>query len=506
MAWFAASVAAAHAHAAFIGSEPADGTMVSVLPAEALLRFSEPVRPLVLKLIRPDGSMADLAGARLQGNDLTVPLPAETVIGTYMLSWRVTSLDGHPVGGAFVFGLGAAPSHTAQAAEESAPGLGTAIYLVRVFLYVGLLIGIGAPLFHALTGTALAPSARPLLWLLPPLAMAALGLQGMDALASSWTSLLTLAPWQAGLATSYGATALLLAAAGMLALLKPRPFAPLAAVLAALALALSGHAAAAPPQWLTRPTLFLHVLCLILWIGALLPLAILIQRSSPEAPSALARFSTWIPLPLVLVLASGTVLALIQVPHLADLWQTAYGRTLLAKLALVSLVLAIAAVNRFVLTAGAGAGDRPAMRRLARTITAETLLVLLILGVVAGWRFTPPPRSLAAAASAISQHVMNDRAMAQIVLNPGRSGSNVLSITLHDPKGEPLAALEVTVAIANPGAGIEPIRRSAVREAGDRWNVEGLVLPMAGGWTLTIDVLVSDFEAVKLETSLDLPP
>ena len=38
-----------------------------------------------------------------------------------------------------------------------------------------------------------------------------------------------------------------------------------------LSLAASGHAASAPPQWLTRPAVFLHGVAVAYWIGALCP-------------------------------------------------------------------------------------------------------------------------------------------------------------------------------------------------------------------------------------------
>jgi copper transport protein len=33
------------------------------------------------------------------------------------------------------------------------------------------------------------------------------------------------------------------------------------------ALALSGHASNAAPQWLTRPSVFVHVVCVTFWVG-----------------------------------------------------------------------------------------------------------------------------------------------------------------------------------------------------------------------------------------------
>lgn len=49
-----------HAHAALVDSKPASGTILMQAPQTASLRFNEPVAPLLLKLIRPDGTVETL--------------------------------------------------------------------------------------------------------------------------------------------------------------------------------------------------------------------------------------------------------------------------------------------------------------------------------------------------------------------------------------------------------------------------------------------------------------
>ncbi|TIV63927.1 MAG: copper resistance protein CopC, partial [Mesorhizobium sp.] len=112
------------------------------------------------------------------------------------------------------------------------------------------------------------------------------------------------------------------------------------------ALAASGHASAAEPQWLTRPLVFLHGAAIAFWAGALAPLGLALRREPAEAKVFLRRFSRAI-LPVVIMLAaSGIVLAIIQVQEPAALINTSYGRLLLLKLALLLFVFTLAAVNR----------------------------------------------------------------------------------------------------------------------------------------------------------------
>ncbi|MBU6461873.1 MAG: CopD family protein [Bradyrhizobium sp.] len=83
---------------------------------------------------------------------------------------------------------------------------------------------------------------------------------------------------------------------------------------------------------------------------------------------------------------------MIQLESFAALIGTRYGIILLIKLALVVLLLALAALNRFYLTPIVTA-DHENTGALRGSIALECVLVVAILGVGAGWRFTPPPRA-----------------------------------------------------------------------------------------------------------------
>src|SRR5690606_2661231 len=130
------------------------------------------------------------------------------------------------------------------------------------------------------------------------------------------------------------------------------------------------------PQWLTRPAVFAHAVTIMVWIGALLPLASALRRDGDAGRLALGRFSRLIPLCVGLLALAGIVLAVIQVGTPAALLSTAYGNVLLAKIALLLLLAVLVAVNRWVLTESASKGEAKAVRRLCRSIMVESLIVL----------------------------------------------------------------------------------------------------------------------------------
>ena len=133
---------AAFAHAALVRAEPADGALVAEPPASLRLIFNEPVTPLVMRLIAPDGTVATVAAAS-ENTTVTVKPPALRR-GTHVLSWRVISADGHPVGGSLVFSVGEA---SAQPVAGALPAgdmvVRSALWAAKVVIYLALLVGIG---------------------------------------------------------------------------------------------------------------------------------------------------------------------------------------------------------------------------------------------------------------------------------------------------------------------------------------------------------------------------
>jgi copper transport protein len=395
--------------------------------------------------------------------------------------------------------------------------LRSAIWIGKVFLYISLFLGVGGAFALAwLAGDGRAGQRFVTAAILCGLVAAplSLGFQGLDALGAPLSHLAQAVIWRTGLGTSFGWTVLvalialglgLLSLAGPRVLVKPFALAGLAGV--GMALAASGHASAAEPQWLTRPMVFVHGVGIAFWAGALVPLGLALKRQTADAIAFLRRFSSAI-LPVVAVLAAaGTVLAVIQVQTPSALVGTAYGRLLLVKLALLVFLFTLAAVNRWKLTASAEAGATEVQRRLTRSIGVEMLIVLAIFGVAAGWRFTPPPRALAiAAAQPVSVHIHALQAMADLSITPGHAGPVAASMIIMTGDFGPLDAKEVTLVLSKPDSGIEPLKRAATKPGDGSWRVDNLVIPVPGRWTVRIDILVSDFEIVKIEAPVDIRP
>ncbi|MGQ3215488.1 MAG: CopD family protein [Shinella sp.] len=107
------------------------------------------------------------------------------------------------------------------------------------------------------------------------------------------------------------------------------------------------------------------------------------RRDADAGRQALRRFSRLIPLCVTVLVVAGLLLAAVQVREPAALLSTAYGKVLLAKLALLVILFSLAAVNRWGYTGPAMAGGRQAARRLGWVIVVEMLIVLAIFAVAA---------------------------------------------------------------------------------------------------------------------------
>jgi len=488
------STVTAFSHAALTGSDPAEGMVLEAAPPSVTLRFSEPVRPLVARLTASDGETRLLSAADAAGGAVTYGIPSGLRRGSHLLSWRVTSSDGHPVAGALLFSVGA-PSGEMTEVAGPAPATRAGLWISRAMLLAALLFAVGGGILAGGIYRFPRLAAASGLLILPAYA----GFRGLDLLALSPGALLTVAPWREAVAGVPGLALTATAAALGVALWPGRLAAILSLGLAGFAAATSGHAATAPPQWLMRPAVAAHVISAALWIGALVPLLVDLARGGQ---GALSRFSRRVPWVLALLLGSGVAIALVQVRDIAALWNTDYGRILMVKLVLVALLLALAGVNRLWLTPRAERGEA---RPLRRAVRVEILMVLPILGAVALWQFTPPPRSLPPGPQVAVLQVHEGALAARIEVSPPRAGMVALRLTYLSVDGAPVDARPVEVELSKPAYGLGPFRHQATAKDGIV-DAGRFLLPLDGFWVLRLKVLVSDFRAEELIDLIEIAP
>jgi copper transport protein len=533
------------AHAVLLESTPANDAVLPAPPAEILLRFDEPVTPGRIEVLDSTGrSVTAGETPKAQDTEIHLTLPAGLADGTYLLSYRVTSLDSHPVGGTIIFSIGKPSAGGIGALQSKVEARGSIWPLlstvVRLLLLISLVGAAGGTLFHTLVahdlwcldgGTRHRLVALALLGLVA--ALLGIGIEGAamtDVTLSGLSRLFSASLWRLGEQTSLGFSLTVAAVALFLLLLtleRTRGRLSLLALPASLialgSLAFTGHAVTAGPLWLTVPVLTIHVLVAAFWLGALWPLwQAAGQRTPGDALALLRRFSA-IALPAVLLLiAAGATLAFLQLGRLGELFTTAYGLRLASKIAFVLVLLLFAALNRFRLTPALAAGRDKATDRLRISIGLEIGLGIAILAATSSLGEVPPPRALILAAEAQGTSHMDMSGMtmpaqpgfsvvtfaggrgALIEVSPAAPGPNTITLHLFDAAEKPLTPQQVTVALSQPAAGVEPIEHSLTPESPGLYRWLNAPMPLAGEWKIRLVVLISDFEEIRFDTGIFL--
>ena len=181
----------------------------------------------------------------------------------------------------------------------------------------------------------------------------------------------------------------------VLALAFRTAWAPWTAALGSVAIAVSyaqvGHSLG-DPRWLLGSILVLHLLAAAFWVAALLPL----RRAAADGPGGAAllhRFGQVAVWTVGGLAVFGVIFAFVMSGATpAALLGTAYGWTLLGKVALVTGLLGLAAINKLRLVPALAAGKAQAAPRLRRSIAFEIALVVAILLLTAALTsVTVPP-------------------------------------------------------------------------------------------------------------------
>jgi copper transport protein len=441
--------ASAAAHAALIKTVPQASVTLSAPPKQVELTYSEAVEPRFAIV-----SVTDAAGHQVTAgppsrspanpDTLIVPLK-QTHEGWYLVFWRVISVDGHPVRGAFTYAVGPnagpIPQFPVPSTSESAatPRLLTArwITFLSVMGAIGLLalrLAIARPVVRRVSGTNLRALSIAFC------VASAIGLVAIPVY-------LDIATAEFALRSAFAVGALvplfhvsafgrgylrlelcfaLFVAAGLIALWVDRPEreqrsiaellafggAALAAAATLVVPGASGHAGQTAPRGWSMLFDWAHLAAGSLWFGGLVGLLVLWWRLPVAARVAglvvaVPRFSNVALTSVTVLIASGVGAALLHMPTVASLWQTSYGQALLVKVGLLIVAMAVASGNLLrtrhrLKDPDDGMG---AARLLRNLVSVEAVLVVAIIFAAAVLSSLAPPSKALASVSNASAHV-----------------------------------------------------------------------------------------------------
>ena len=511
----------ASAHTTLVSSDPAQGAVLPEAPERIRFTYTEAVAAV------PDGvQVFDAAGnpvpssAAVGDKTLDVTLSGEVGEGTFIVTWRVVSEDGHPVSGSLSFSIGAPSADVVQpagGASGSSTEAPLALRLVRWLSYLGLLMAVGLVGFIVLVlphDELAEPDGRRLVrWARTAGAVtavawaAALPLTASYQVAGDLGALGKGSTWAALTTTEYGVAAAVVVGANLAVALVAhgspdrtrRLLATAAALVAVCAPALTGHTRAATPELLAVGAAMVHLVAGSVWFGGLVALALVLPGllgRGALAAQVLARFSGIAAGVLVALVLTGSLLAWRIVGSWSTLFEATYGRVLLLKIATAAIAVAIAAWNRYRLLPRMQDGRRRADREAAgwlvaraTTLEAATLVgVLLVTGILVD----RSPEADAAASRPEVQQAMLGAYKVTATMTPLETGPATVTIETRDATGEFIEGLEAPKAELSSGAvDLGPLELTNI---GPGTYTGEAVLPSPGTWRLQVSLRLTELD------------
>ncbi len=282
-----------------------------------------------------------------------------------------------------------------------------------------------------------------------------------------------------------------------------------------LLIAFVSHEAAVPGSFWAVGGDFLHLLATAVWVGMLVQLALFLlwlRRQPPQTREELMTphleiFSVIAATSVIVLLATGTINALVQVPSVDALFGTAYGRALLVKLGVVVAVLIVAGANALYLreraieepdTTEYGAGIHHWLRR---AVWAEAALAIVVL-FAAAILFQYPTSRQAEEASQAAEEAAKTQAVVgyeetqpagdlliNLTISPNAPGNNSFRVFLF-PQGDTEIGdvLRVRLRFQPPSSDLAPSEIEMEPAELTAYGVVGPFITEEGSWTVGVDV------------------
>ncbi len=522
----------ASGHAALAGSDPGANAFLQRSPTRVSLTFTEPIdaSQSAIQVLDAAGTPVETTPLDLADNRVgaQVSFPEDLPPGIYNVLWsNVSTIDGHAYRGSFPFTVlnpdGSVPDVVntvgGLSTDNDPPPLADGV-AVRAASLLGLVIAAGGAMLLLLVPAAVATGHRRAFERTMLFGALVLGVATLLNLATindvySGVSLsdLVLDTRTGGYwLMRLGAVAAIAAAVPFIADTR-RPAAGgalLAAAVYVWAYSATSHAAAGTgSNWATSFDV-LHGVAAILWMGAVVGLAVTARVAGREARyrQLMPRFGLAASMLVFLLLATGTFNAFTEIESVDRLTNTRYGWTLLAKLGLMVPLLAVAAYNARWGRRAVEAETPGAERRLIRTSLLEVGCGAAVFVAAAMLTQTTVSKSILDTPDAepFAAESQADDLTVALAIDPNRTGLNTYSVRLADTAGEPVAADRVQLTFRyrdDQTVGPSTLALQATPEAGT-YSGQGPYLTLEGNWRVEVGIRRPD--ADDATTFFDVRP
>jgi copper transport protein len=524
MALFLAPEEAA-AHANLVDTVPPANAELAQAPPKVVLIFNERLEEGLLSVKVFDANKKPVTANKPQINTgrttVTLDLPGLGT-GSYLVTYRVISADGHLVEGTYLFAVGQSLSQQPiEAGSEMehfhSHGLtaGTGFtdivqFISRIAYYALMLAFTGWVLWLRFSGIKSEGALSVLkgwtiqlqrgfviafIFLMFTHLFAMIGDGGPEALGTLFTD------------TSIGylwIISLVLSLLGFVLLYRSLWLDLLWVLSIWLCKSLNGHAAAFQPEGQTITLDVIHLAAAALWVGGLLMLLVLWRQSKESAAALFPRVSTIALVCIVVLIVSGVFSVLIFLPDFRYIVETQWGILLLVKSALVLLVAATGALLRMM-------RKKRGPSQTALLLKMDGILALMIVGIVGVFTYlTPLPVN-----DPLNWHVMGEKIHMTAQITPNNPGVNDFTVKVWLPEalGKPkqvilkmkdsgtpdIAPLEVPLVYTE-----DTTMEEAYGMKKHTYKARGAYLPYPGYWDLEVRVMDSNDDETVYDKQIRL--
>jgi copper transport protein len=250
---------------------------------------------------------------------------------------------------------------------------------------------------------------------------------------------------------------------------------------------------------------WLHLIALSVWVGGLVSLFVTLRGEPPDERAYLAgitvpRFSTVAGISLGVTALTGLYLTIIHVPGISSLTLTNYGKLLMLKLTIISPLVALGAMNKFIFVRKLQAGSAPGLvRTFSRIVSSEVVVAVMVIGVAVALAGTPAPKMAThpksgtmaseSANVAIARTGQAGEFQVNMTLAPGTPGNNRIGVSLSPIRGR-MPAGPVRVFVRASRTGDDMMGANIPLRSLNQRSYEGAstALSMTGRWKLEVVV------------------
>jgi copper transport protein len=519
----------AGAHANLLDSIPKANEQLEQPPALVELFFSEAIESSfsTIEVLDVNGIRVDNEDARVDTGD---PSRMRATLrslpdGVYTVSWRTLSaVDSHITAGVFPFAVGAVDSAALEGAVQAGQRFnvspaevitrwltflssmavtGGMLFLLVVWLPTMSIAGnkeeIGLPWQRINTIALLILLLVSLFWLL------------IQAGQAKGAILVT--PWspafrQVLFSTRFGALWLARVAVALCALwlVQRKPSARISwslfilGLLILLTISMGSHAAAEPDPLIPIIIDWIHLIAASVWVGGLIHFVSAlwtmrgaeIQNRIAVTAVLIPRFSVTALISVGVIVITGSYASILHIGSFSELISTAYGRTLLVKLAFFLPMVVLGAVNLLHTSPQMKNAARevklespiPQFRRLIRSEVIFAILVLLSVALLT----TLPPAAVPDSTPSISGTQQTDDLAVALDVSPGRPGSNRFLVTIDSNGETPENVREVSLKFTPSTVEIPPSSVKLEDQGDGQFSTEGGYLALADKWQVQVAV------------------